>query len=123
MPVDDSPVEAAQVRRRLSDAFRRAYETTGMSQVQLADRIGTEQATVSKWARGINAPPLEVLPLVDQACGQPVGYVLRLAGLVADVIDARTAILTDEALPEDHRLVLVALYDNLVKAARLAPQG
>lgn len=95
--------------RRLSDAFREAYETAGVSQTQIAEALGVDQPRVSKWARGESQPPLEKLPVIDALCGQPRGYVLRLAGYVDD-IDIEAAIKADPRLTEKGRSTVLAYY-------------
>jgi transcriptional regulator with XRE-family HTH domain len=81
---------ARPIAEEFGRAFRLAYESAGLTQVELAARLQVRgwtkvnQAQVSKWVRGVSVPPLEVLPDVDAACGQPKGYVLRVAGYVDD---------------------------------------
>lgn len=122
MPGSPTPDE---LRRQVADAFRRAYESYGLSQVQVADALGVEQTTVSKYARGTIAIPLEVLFALDRIVGQKPGYTLRAGGLIDDqaVIDARTALLTDEALRPDHRRAIVEVYDGFRALGRLARPG
>lgn len=93
LPMSDVPH-----RGRLSVAFRRAYEGAGLSQQALGEILGIDQSLISKYARGAVEPPLELLPSVDQACGQPLGYVLRLAGFVSDEVGLETAIDADPDL-------------------------
>jgi transcriptional regulator with XRE-family HTH domain len=81
---------ARPIAEEFGRAFRLAYESAGLSQVELAERLKArgwtkvDQPQISKWVRGVSVPPLEVLPDVDAACGQPKGYVLRIAGYVDD---------------------------------------
>ncbi|HLU95235.1 MAG TPA: helix-turn-helix transcriptional regulator [Thermobifida alba] len=103
---------AAPARERLSEAFREAYEVAGLSQQELSRRIGVDQTTISKYARGAVQPPLEMLPKVERACGHKLGYILRRAGFVED-IDTRTAILADPDLSLESRQALVRSYDGL----------
>lgn len=102
---------------RLSDAFRAAYETAGLSQTQIADALdGVDQPAVSKWARGERPPPLWVLPAIDELCGKPRGYVLRLAGYVDDV-DVADLLAADKSLDPDGRGMVVRLYRMLQEDA------
>jgi len=96
--------------RRLSDAFREAYEAAGVSQKQIAEAAGVDQPRVSKWARGESQPPLEKLPIIDTLCGQPLGHILRLAGYVADVDDVESIIRSDPALGPDDRVSVLKYY-------------
>lgn len=97
-------------RGRLSTAFRQAYESAGLSQQALGERLGIDQSLISKYARGAVEPPLDLLPRVDHACGQPAGYVLRLAGYVTDC-DVSAAIASDPSLTPRYRRELVHYYE------------
>lgn len=98
-------------RGRLSTAFRQAYEAAGLSQQALGERLGIDQSLISKYARGAVEPPLELLPEVDRACGQPLGHVLRLAGYVDDTAaDVLAAIKADQTIREDAKVALVDFY-------------
>ena len=103
---------AAPTRERLSQAFREAYELAGISQQELSRRIGVDQTTISKYARGAVQPPLDLLPKVEAACGHPLGHILRRAGFVEE-IDTRGAILADAHLSVESRQALVRSYDGL----------
>ncbi len=69
-------------------ALRRAYTGAGLTQGELAERlrdsgfVNVDQSLISKWARGLAVPPLDVLPVIDAACGKSKGYLLWLAGYV-----------------------------------------
>jgi transcriptional regulator with XRE-family HTH domain len=102
---------------RLSEAFRLAYETAGIPQTQIAEAADVDQPTVSKWARGERPPPVWVLPIIDELCGQRTGYVLRLADLVDDGVDTEAAINSDPVLDEDSKSAMVKLYRTFVKLA------
>lgn len=97
-------------RSSLSDAFRRAYESAGLSQQALSAATGIDQSLISKYARGATQPPLDALVKVDEACGQPRGHVLRLAGYVQDSIDIEAALASDPALDQEGRDMVVRLY-------------
>lgn len=98
------------VRRRLSSAFRRAYETAGLSQEAISAALGIRQATISKYARGEVQPPIDFLEQVDRLVGHPRGHVLRLAGYVDDGVDLVAAIATDPTLNEDGREFVLHAY-------------
>jgi transcriptional regulator with XRE-family HTH domain len=95
----------------LTEAFKVAVETAGLTQEQLAERLGVHQTTVSKWLLGKAQPPLEHLPTIDALCGQPKGHVLRLAGYVEDIdSDVLAAIAQDPHLSEDGRASVTQVY-------------
>lgn len=52
-----------------SDLIREARLRAGLSQGQLADRLGKHPTVISRWERGIVAPSLETLREVVRACG------------------------------------------------------
>jgi len=101
--------------RRLSDAFREAYEAAGVSQTQIAEALGVDQPRVSKWARGESEPALHQLPVIDALCGQPRGHVLRLAGYVDDGVDVIAAIHQDDRLDKESRDAIILLYTVFLK--------
>lgn len=114
MELEDSP------RVRLCAAFRTAYETAGLTQDALGERTGLPQARISKYARGESTPPLNVLELVDAACRQPKGYVLRLAGYVDDDLDIAAAIAADRSISgSEDRAMLVRIYRRFQAAVPL----
>lgn len=83
-------------------AFRRAYTEAGMTQAELAEGlrargwVKVDQTYVSRWARGLVFPPIEIIPVIDEVLGRPKGYLLALAGMV----DAR-GLVDDEARDDD----------------------
>lgn len=118
---------ARPIAEEFGRAFRSAYEGAGLTQTDLAVAlqqrgwVKVDQSQISKWARGLFVPPLEVLPDVDAVCGQPIGHVLRLAGYVEDDgADVETAIRNDRRLTDERKLLLIDAYRGL---AKLAPRA
>lgn len=105
-------------------ALRSACEAAGVTQKQVAEAAEVDQTTVSAWMKGKNWLPLYALPLIDELCGQPKGYVLRLAGYVDDNLDVEAQIQADFAFadPEDRDMV-VRFYRRMRSAASLGTQG
>lgn len=108
---------AEPIGGRLSTAMRATYQAAGVSQVDIADALGTDQPTVSRWARGARRPPLDALPVIEQLCRVPKGTILRRAGYVEDVddLDVRAAIMADPRLPDIAKQMLADAYDSAVK--------
>lgn len=110
---------ARPIGGRLSDAFRQAYQDAGLTQTEVAAALQqrgwrkVEQSLVSKWARGMAKPPLEVLPDLDDICGVPLGTILHLAGFVADAesVTVEQAIRLDPDLTADDRRTLLGFYE------------
>ena len=109
---------AEPVGGRLSAALRATYQEAGVSQVDIAEALNTDQPTVSRWARGMRRPPLDALPTVERLCGVPVGTILRRAGYVEDIeLDTVQAIRSDPRLDDQGRTTLEHLYLVLISPA------
>lgn len=102
-------LEAAS-RDALAKAIRTARENAGLTQQQLADLAGLDQAKVSRYERALNVPPLGSLLAIDEACRQPRGTVLRLAELIDNPDSAEDAITSDPALHPDAAQALLTFY-------------
>ena len=51
------------------DVIRRARTRAGVSQAELARRLGTKQPVVARWETGARAPTLETVSRAVEACG------------------------------------------------------
>lgn len=60
-----------------------------MKQDQLAELVGTDQPTISKWERGVVRPSIENLILIEERTGRPRGFIFVAAGLVDLPLDTR----------------------------------
>lgn len=89
-----------------------------MTQAELADAVGVDQPTVSKWVKGSRRPSLEELSRIERACRVPLGFVLRAAGFVADTLTVPDAIEADPMLPEPDKQLLLLIYNQRVAVAR-----
>lgn len=98
----------------LHKAIRKAY-TGKMRQIDLAERIGVTQGKVSRWSVGQSEPSLDELADIEDACELPRGWILRTAGLVANPVDVREALLADPLLPDELRGFVVDAYDAAVR--------
>lgn len=116
---------AEPIGGRLSEVFRQTYEAAGLSQVDIAEALGVDQPTVSKWARGMRRPPLDALPIVERMAGLRAGTILRRAGYVDDgPCDVLAAIDADPDLDEEARTAIRIMYRVSVAAGRTAaPAG
>lgn len=59
------------------ELVRDARELAGLSQVELAARLGTAQSAVSRWERGIDVPRVDTLGRILQACELEVDLAFR----------------------------------------------
>lgn len=73
----------------VGEAIRRAYRLAGVRQEDLAGAVGVSQSTISDWINGRSEPSASQLVMLDRACGQPPGYIMRDAGLLPDDQDMR----------------------------------
>ena len=60
------------LREQIRDNLASAMEAAGLSQVQLAQRLGISKGTVNNWIRGYNAPDVDMVPRICQALGVPI---------------------------------------------------
>ena len=77
--LSSAPAEVATAEASASE-LRRLRRRTGMSQAQVATRIGAGRHSVSAWERG-QRPPLPALRLLAGVYGVPVARVARAAGV------------------------------------------
>lgn len=61
-------------KEELGGRIREARTEKGWKQKHLAAEVDVEPITVSRWERGATTPDLDVLGLVAEATGKPVGY-------------------------------------------------
>lgn len=99
----------------LGEAIQHARTDAGLSQTDLAEQICIDQPRLSRYIRGVDLVPYDLLPLIDAACGKPKGHVLRLAGLVDEGVDVVAAIQLDAKLGPDEREAMLLLYSTFLK--------
>lgn len=109
----------------VGSVIRQAREAVGISQGDLANMIGTDQTTLSRWELGNAGPNAldrwgSMLRLIERSLNLPYGYLLREAGLVdteIGTVSPRAAIMGDEQLPPKHRRALVLMYEGMLALA------
>jgi transcriptional regulator with XRE-family HTH domain len=101
---------------RVGTAFKSAYQRAGLKQDEIAAELGVDQATVSRWARGLQRIDLDYFPRIDKLCSQPTGYVLGLAGYVANAHECtmESAVKASPHLNKDERRVILGI-DQLAR--------
>jgi transcriptional regulator with XRE-family HTH domain len=97
----------------VGELLRSARQAAGLSQADLAKRVGSKQPVVSRWETGADEPRLSTLAGVLRACG------LALA-LVVDPLEAvdRAQLRQQLALSPDQRLASVVNLSRLLASAR-----
>lgn len=97
-------------------ALRQAFLESPLTQTEVARRINTEPANISRWVNGLRVPEdLETIAALDKAFGEIPGYLLRLAGYVEDLDDPEGVIQTDTRLTPTYRQVVLDTYDAAVE--------
>jgi transcriptional regulator with XRE-family HTH domain len=105
---EDHPADIARHKVRLGPAIRQARGD--MTQTTLADAVGVDQPTVSRWERDEQRPSLEQLAAVDAATGRRRGFVLIAAGLVEGVQSVEAALALDPSLDDEQRRFVLNAY-------------
>jgi transcriptional regulator with XRE-family HTH domain len=72
----DPEVEELPLGKRLAEALRRA----GLTQQELAARLGLDHSSVSRWLSGRRYPDIRFLPAIAEMAGVSVDYLLGLDG-------------------------------------------
>lgn len=67
---------------RVGNAVRSAREVAGVTQTELASKVGISQPRISALERGESAPSLVTLKAIEKALGLERGFLLRAAGEV-----------------------------------------
>lgn len=89
-----------------------ARQTAGLSQVQLAERVGTTQSAVSRWENGGDEPRLSTLAAILSACGRRL--VLQVE---TDDVD-RAQIRQQLAMTPEQRLASVVNISRTLASAK-----
>ena len=103
--------------RDLATAIRNVYRGR-LTQIELADRLGVAQNTVSRWSTGEVEPSLEQIAAIEKACGVERGFILRAAGYVVESFSPDALIARDARLEPSKRELLVAAYKAALRQSR-----
>ncbi|MGH9116200.1 MAG: helix-turn-helix domain-containing protein [Acidimicrobiales bacterium] len=68
------------------DLIREARLRAGLTQAELASRLGKAQSEIARWERGEVQPSLETLRTVVRACGLDLGFRLSTLDDSSDTI-------------------------------------
>jgi transcriptional regulator with XRE-family HTH domain len=77
MAAQDRPARQTLSRLRPGAVIREARHFAGLTQAELAARLGTTQSAVSNWERGREVPRVDTLGRILQACGFEADLVFR----------------------------------------------
>lgn len=81
----------------------------------LGEALGLDGSQGTRIANGGRALSIDDVIRYETFFDLPAGAILRAAGLIADVTDARTAIAADRALTPGQREVVLDAYDSAVR--------
>jgi transcriptional regulator with XRE-family HTH domain len=107
-------MQAEDLREPVGWALWHIRDQAELSQTQVAQRMGIAQRTYANLEAGTQRIYLDQVLAAEDACGQPAGTVLRIAGLIADGTGVEGAIRTDVALSPDQREMMLAAYRAVV---------
>ena len=71
---------------KLSDKIVRLRKSNGMSQEELADKLGVSRQAISRWEMGVSVPNINTLILISEKFDIPVDEMLK-SGYVVEKID------------------------------------
>jgi transcriptional regulator with XRE-family HTH domain len=73
----DRPDRHTLSRLRTGPLIREARAHAGLTQAELARRLGTKQSVVSRWERGLDVPRVDTLGRILHACGFEADLIFR----------------------------------------------
>jgi transcriptional regulator with XRE-family HTH domain len=115
----DRPDPQALSRLDAGTLVRDARRLAGLTQAELAARIGTKQSVVSRWERRLDVPRVDTLGRILQACGFEADLTFRRH----DDVD-RTQLRQNLAMTPTQRLQSVRnVSEFLAKARRVEEQA
>lgn len=105
----------AQQVADIAAALREARAVAGLSQREVAERVGEKQQTVSDWLRGKSEPKLDDIVRLEIALDPSArrGWLLVQAGYVDGPDDAAAAIARDPTLRGRYRTMAREYLDHL----------
>jgi len=106
----------------LAEKLKQARKQKGLTQGQLAKKIGADIQRISKYERGVLIPTTEIMVKLSDALDVSLDYLLkngknRVAGKIRDteLIDQFVQV---DTLPEKDRHILKALLEAFIKKHR-----
>jgi transcriptional regulator with XRE-family HTH domain len=115
MGMADRPGTQTLSRLRTGPLIRDARQYAGLSQRELAARLGTKQSVVSRWERGVDTPRVDTLARILQACGFEAYLTFRRHD-----DEDRSQIVESLALSPEERLETVENVTEFLGLARRA---
>jgi transcriptional regulator with XRE-family HTH domain len=92
--------EETAMREKFAEVLREMRQASGMTQEQLAERIGKTKQAVSRYENGAYYPAMPVIREIAEVCGYAMGEVFDLAakklGVDTSAVDATITFLRNE---------------------------
>lgn len=92
--------EETAMREKFAEVLREMRQASGMTQEQLAARIGKTKQAVSRYENGAYYPAMPVIREIAEVCGYAMGEVFDLAakklGVDTSAVDATITFLRNE---------------------------
>ncbi len=99
------------------DLVREARKRAGLTQAELAHRLGTSQSAVARWERGTVHPSLETLRAIVRGCGFDLAFHMsRADDSSVTIIDEHLRMSTQERFAD--MMVRVRAAERHRQAAR-----
>lgn len=111
------------------DRLIAARKDAGLTQRELARRIGVSHGTISQWEAATAAPREDVVARLEKALGLPEDSFAGLLGYLPYSVQMQAVATVTEAIEHDARLdsrdrqILTAMYRELLRAHTNAVQG
>lgn len=105
-------------RELFGTALREALGVRGLTQVELARRLGTSQPAVSDWILGKSSPPADTVFEIERTLEVEPGHFSRFLGyLPTEAVSVNatfeTVVMSDSLLDEPAKRGLLAMYREL----------
>ena len=105
---EDMMEDETAMREKFAEVLREMRQAAGLTQEQLAARIGKTKQAVSRYENGAYYPAMPVIKEIAEVCGYAMGEVFDLAakklGVDTSAVDATITFLSNEV--EDGHQVL-----------------
>ena len=111
--------DASGRREAFGRAVAEAMAVKGMSQAELARRVGLTQAAISAWTSGANVPDPDTMFRAEKVLELPPGHLSRHLGYYPEPDSERAwsyedAVMADPLLTEDQKRYALALYREFI---------
>ena len=80
---------------KLSDKIVRLRKSNGMSQEELADKLGVSRQAISRWEMGVSVPNINTLILISEKFDIPVDEMLKSGDVVEKIDNNKTSFKKD----------------------------